>query len=88
MSDNAYTKAKKTLIAVHGDGLDDEIDTAYTGDIKQLIQRTFSDIVQHDKIELNKYVITQEQTSNFYFKNHCYIAYVKPFSAIDQGPSH
>ena len=37
LSDDAYTKAKKTLIAVHGDGVDDEIDTAYTGDIKQLI---------------------------------------------------
>ena len=51
MSDGAYTKAKKTIDKVHGDGIS-EVDTEYKGDIKGLIQRTFSEIIQYDKIEL------------------------------------
>ena len=51
MSDDMYTKSKKIIDKVHGDGVGD-VDMVYDGDINKLIQRTFSDIIQHDKNEL------------------------------------
>ena len=51
LSDDMYTKAKKTIDKVHGDGIGDDVDMEYDGNIKKLIQTTFNDTVQHDKNE-------------------------------------
>ena len=36
MSDDVYMNAKSKLKQVHGDGIDEEVDTEYTGDINPL----------------------------------------------------
>ena len=41
MSDDMYTKAKKTIDKVHGDGIGD-VDTAYNGNIKQYVWTNYS----------------------------------------------